>query len=155
MRWIWIDRFTEFTHGERAVALKNVSLSEDHMHDHFPGDAVMPASLMIEGMAQTGGILLGELNDFAHLVILAKVPKVRFHRRVVPGDTLRYEAVLQNATEQGGTVEVTATVGGELAAEAEILFAHLSPDDPDFAGADQRNFVFTTNLLQVMDVGKA
>ena len=62
MRWIWIDRFVEFVDGSHAKAIKNVSLSEDHLHDHFPGFPVMPQSLMLEGMAQTGGILLGKVN---------------------------------------------------------------------------------------------
>ena len=59
MRWIWIDRFESFELNVAAVAVKNVSLAEDHLHDHFPGFPVMPASLMIEGMAQTAGILVG------------------------------------------------------------------------------------------------
>ena len=156
MRWIWIDRFEEFEKGARAVAVKCVSRSEDHLHDHFPGDPQMPASLMIEGMAQTGGILLGHANDFAHLVILAKVPKVTFLRAAYPGDVLRYEATVQTLNEAGGTCAIVATLGngpeaGATVAEAEILFAHLDPDDPDYKGADQRNFVFTSNLLQVMD----
>ena len=156
MRWIWIDRFEEFVRGERATAIKCVSRSEDHLHDHFPGDPQMPASLMIEGMAQTGGILLGHANDFAHLVILAKVPKVTFHRAAYPGDVLRYEATVQTLGEQGGTCAIRATLAngpdaGAAVAEAEILFAHLDPDDPNYRGADQRNFVFTSNLLQVMD----
>ena len=79
MRWYWIDRFIEFESGSYAKAVKNVTLAEEHLHDHFPGFAVMPASLMIEGMAQTGGILLGETHDFARIVILAKVPKMAFH----------------------------------------------------------------------------
>ena len=64
MRWYWIDRFIEFESGKRAKAVKNVSLAEEHLHDHFPGFPVMPGSLMIEGMAQTGGILLGEHYRF-------------------------------------------------------------------------------------------
>ncbi len=84
MRWFWIDRFVEFESGKCAKAVKNVSLAEEHLHDHFPGFAVMPGSLMIEGMAQTGGILLGEMNQFEHIVILAKVPKCTFHSWAVP-----------------------------------------------------------------------
>ena len=76
MRWFWIDRFTEFQSGQTATAIKNVTLAEEHLHDHFPGFPVMPASLMLEGMAQTGGILLGEKHHFEHIVILAKVPNV-------------------------------------------------------------------------------
>src|ERR1700753_2951480 len=65
MRWFWVDKFTEFKSGSHAKAIKNVSLSEDHLHDHLPGFPIMPASLMLEGMAQTGGILLGKVNDFS------------------------------------------------------------------------------------------
>ena len=53
MRWIWIDKFIEFQSGQKAVAVKNVTMAEEHLHDHFPGFPVMPECLMIEGMAQT------------------------------------------------------------------------------------------------------
>ena len=154
MRWYWIDKFIEFNSGESARAVKNVSLSEEHMHDHFPGFPVMPASLMIEGMAQTGGILLGEKNDFAYNVILAKVPKVEFHSLACPGDQLIYSATLENASEEGGSVKVTATVEDRLVAEAEIVFVHLSSDDPQLSRIDQKNFVFRMNLLDILNVGK-
>ena len=154
MRWYWIDKFIEFNSGESARAVKNVSLSEEHMHDHFPGFAVMPASLMIEGMAQTGGILLGEKNDFEYNVILAKVPKVEFHSMACPGDQLIYSATLENASKEGGSVKVTATVEDRLVAEADIVFVHLSSDDPQLSRIDQKNFVFRMNLLDILTVGK-
>jgi 3-hydroxyacyl-[acyl-carrier-protein] dehydratase len=75
MRWIWIDKFLEFESGKRAVALKNVTLAEEHLHDHFPGFPVMPECLMIEAMAQTAGILVGEARKFQEKVILAKIKK--------------------------------------------------------------------------------
>ena len=62
MRWIWIDKFVEFRSGEFARAVKNLTLAEEHLHDHYPGYPVMPASLIIEGLAQTGGILVGEAD---------------------------------------------------------------------------------------------
>ena len=68
MRWVWIDKFTDFQSGERATAVKNVSLAEEHLHDHFPGWPVMPASLIVEGMAQTAGILVGEARKFEEKV---------------------------------------------------------------------------------------
>ena len=86
----------------------------------------MPGSLMIEGMAQTGGILLGEHYDFEYNVILAKVPKVTFHSWACPGDQLIYSAELQDARVEGGSVTVTARVGERLVAEAEIMFVHLN-----------------------------
>lgn len=154
MRWIWIDRFIEFERGSHAKAIKNVSLAEEHLHDHLPGFPVMPGSLMLEGMAQTGGILLGEVNNFERAVILAKVPKVTYHSWVVPGDTLTYSAQLANVSEEGGVVSCTAHVGEKLVAEAEIMFAHVNANSGEGA-IDQKSFVFSMRLLGVMDVGKA
>jgi 3-hydroxyacyl-[acyl-carrier-protein] dehydratase len=155
MRWIWIDRFIEFESGSHARAVKNVTLAEEHLHDHFPGFPVMPASLMVEGMAQTGGILLGEKNAFRHIVILAKVPRVEFHGWVCPGDTIIYSVKLIDDRPEGGTVECVAHVGERLVAEAEIMFFHLDQNDKELGRIDQKNFVFSMNLLSVMDVGKA
>ena len=155
MRWYWIDKFVEFDSGSHAKAVKNVSLAEEHRHDHFLGFPVMPGSLMIEGMAQTGGILLGEVNGFTHNVILAKVPKMEFHSWAMPGDQLIYEATLQDVREEGGSVTVKATVGDRLVADGEIMFVHLNSDDPQLSRIDQKNFVFRVNLLDILNVGKA
>ena len=76
MRWIWIDHFLAFESKRSARAVKNLSLAEDHFADHFPGYPVMPASLIIEGLAQTGGILVGEAGGFVEKVVLAKIPRV-------------------------------------------------------------------------------
>jgi 3-hydroxyacyl-[acyl-carrier-protein] dehydratase len=155
MRWYWIDRFIEFESGKRAKSVKNVSLAEEHLHDHFPGFPVMPGSLMIEGMAQTGGILLGEHFKFEYNVILAKVPKVTFHSWACPGDQLIYAAELQDARVEGGSVTVKATVGERLVADADIVFVHLNSDDPQLSRIDQKNFVFRMNLLDILTVGEA
>lgn len=152
MRWIWIDRFIEFQSGSHAKAVKNITLAEDHLHDHFPGFPVMPGSLIMEGMAQTGGLLLGETSQFKHVVILAKIPKLTFHSWASPGDTLVYSAKLLDAREDGGIVECTAHVGERLVADAEIVFAHLQTGAET---VDQKNFVFTMKLLGVFDVGRA
>jgi 3-hydroxyacyl-[acyl-carrier-protein] dehydratase len=153
MRWIWIDRFVELQSGSHARAIKNVTLAEDHLHDHFPGFPVMPGSLIIEGLAQTGGILLGESKNFEHVVILAKIPRITFHSWACPGDTLTYSARLLDAREDGGIVECSAHVGERLVAEGEIFFAHLPQTGP--RRIDQKNFVFTMRLLGVLDVGRA
>jgi len=151
MRWIWIDRFTEFESGVQATAVKNVTLAEDHLHDHFPGHPVMPASLMIEGMAQTGGILLGEKNAFRYVVILAKVPKVTLYDPVRPGETLRYTATLLYDREEGGAVECTARVDDRLVAEAEIVFVHLDQQDSQLGTIDQKALFSSLNLLGKSD----
>ena len=157
MRWMWIDKFTEFQSGSHATSVKNVSLAEEHLHDHYPGFPVMPGSLIIEGMAQTGGILLGSTNDFKHVVILGKIPKMTFHSWVVPGDTLTYTAKLVDVRPEGGMTEVSAKVGDRLVADGEIFFAHVdqSVNGPSGAIIDQKNFVFSMRLMGVMNVGKA
>src|SRR5262245_66351850 len=85
MRWIWIDNFESFESGKSARAVKNLSLAEDYFADHFPGYPVMPASLMTEGLTQTGGILVGEANDFREKVVLARVVWARLHREALAG----------------------------------------------------------------------
>jgi 3-hydroxyacyl-[acyl-carrier-protein] dehydratase len=127
--------------------VKNVTLSEEHLHDHFPFNPVMPASLMIEGMAQTGGILLGETRDWDKVVILAKIPKITFHERVAPGDTLVYSATLVDHRAEGGAVNCTAHVGDRLIAEGEILFVHADHSDPQLGAIDQKSFVMQMNIF--------
>ena len=106
MRWYWIDRFIEFESGRYAKAVKNVSLAEEHLHDHFPGFAVMPKSLVIEGIAQTGGLLVCEHSQFTEKVVLAKIPHAKFYSEVLPGDTLIYTATIEFIKEDE-LVEVT------------------------------------------------
>src|SRR5438105_8361240 len=103
MRWIWIDRFLEFQRGKSARALKNLSLAEDFFADHFPSWPIMPAALILEGLAQTGGILVGDVNYFREKVVLAKILKARFMREAVAGDELIYEIDLLHMRPEGAT----------------------------------------------------
>src|SRR5437868_4876068 len=112
MRWIWIDRFESFESGKLARAVKNLSLAEDYFADHFPGYPVMPACLILEGLAQTGGILVGEANDFKEKVILAKIVFARFRREALAGEQLLYDAELLHLRPEG------ASVGGKVHARA-------------------------------------
>lgn len=125
MRWFWIDRFTEFVRGQKATAVKSVTLAEEHLHDHFPGVAIMPTTLIIEGMAQTGGILAADAIDYKKQVVLAKVSAADFAFDVVPGDTIEYRAELTQSMAGGALVKVTTHVGGRDHGEAELFFAHL------------------------------
>jgi 3-hydroxyacyl-[acyl-carrier-protein] dehydratase len=157
MRWVWIDRFLDFTKGKSARALKNLSLAEDYFADHFPGYPVMPGPLMVEGLAQTGGILVGEANDFKEKVVLAKVPYARFHRDVVPGEQIVYEVEILDLRTEGAVVKGQVYARppgsngrGELAVEAEIFFAHLDQARSKQIFGD-RNFVFGGELKQVLE----
>jgi len=149
MRWIWIDRFVEFESGKRATAIKNVSLAEDHLHDHFPGFPTMPASLIIEGLAQTGGILVGQANAFAQKVILGKISRAKFHDVARPGDQLTYRVELADLRTEGAMVEGQAFVGDRLLAEVELFFVHLDQArGPQVA--DRQNFVFTEDMKAML-----
>src|SRR5271154_1176433 len=99
MRWIWIDKFVSFNPGKSATAVKNVTLAEEHLHDLYPAYPIVPHSLIIEGMAQTAGILVGEARNFAEKVILAKIGRATFHRLVRPGDTIAYQAKIEQLSD--------------------------------------------------------
>src|ERR1700744_4108428 len=125
MRWIWIDRFLQFESGKSAQAVKNLSLAEDHFREHFPGYPVMPASLIIEGLAQTGGILVGEAGNFAEKVVLAKIPRAEVYGVACAGDQLIYEVTLKDLRAEGAVIDAKVFLEGEVLAEVEIVFAHL------------------------------
>ena len=141
MRWIWIDKFIEFESGKRAVALKNVTLAEEHLHDHFPGFPVMPESLCIEAMAQTAGILVGQAKKFQEKVILAKVKKAVFFDYVKPGDTIELEAKIESIVPEAAGTSGRITRSGELVAEIDLMFSHI---DRNLGGKEfpEDNFVF-------------
>lgn len=126
MRWFWIDRFEALVSGQYAVAVKNVSAAEPQMQDHFASHPVMPTSLVIEGMAQTGGLLVSEYNDFRERVVLAKLAKSKFYCYAAPGDTLHYRATIQQIHKDGAMVRVTSHLGDVTQGEVELFFAHLS-----------------------------
>ncbi|HVJ79579.1 MAG TPA: beta-hydroxyacyl-ACP dehydratase [Planctomycetia bacterium] len=145
MRWVWLDRFEEFYSRKSARAVKLVSFAEDHVHEQFPAYPVFPHSLVMEGLAQTGGILLGEANDFKEKVVLAKIPKAVFHGHATPGDRLDYCAELLELRPEGGIVALKALKNGELMVDAEIVYAHLDQAREDPLGV--KNFVFSKEHL--------
>ena len=121
--FLLVDRILETTGDTRIVGLKNVTFNEPFFQGHFPGHPIMPGVLIVEAMAQTGGVLLlGALeNPQTKVVYFMSLDGVRFRRPVVPGDQLRMEIdVLQN---RGRTVKLKgiASVDGQLAAEAEMM----------------------------------
>lgn len=143
MRWIWIDKFVEFESGRRAVSLKNVTLAEEHLHDHFPGYPVMPECLMIEAMAQTAGILVGEAKKFQEKVILAKIKKAVFFDYVKPGDTIKLEAQIDSIAPEAAGTSGKITRSEKIIAEIDLMFSHI---DRNLAGKEfpEENFVFGT-----------
>ena len=161
MRWIWIDRIIELEHRQRCVALKNVSAAEDVLHDHFPAtdtrpaQPVMPNTLVIEGMAQTAGILVGHAEGFKEKVILAKIARATFTGDARPGYAIRHTATIERFDTSGastsGTCELLDPATGEThpLAEIELVFSHI---DRNRAGAlfPEHNFVFTEQFMELL-----
>ena len=159
MRWIWIDRFVKFEPGKSAQAVKNVSLAEEHLHDHFPGYPVMPASLIIEGIAQTAGVLICQASNFNEKVVLAKISTVEFEGVALPGDTLLYTVNIEKINEQfavaGGEVSVISPHSNDgkdqprHLASMELMFSHL---DHNLAGRKfpDGNFILTDAVSSLL-----
>lgn len=163
MRWIWLDHIVELQSGQRCVAIKNVSLSEDVVHDHFPAvpgahPAIpcMPHSLIIEGMAQTAGILVGYTGGLKEKVILAKIGKAVFTEVLAqPGMTIRHTATLDRFDTTGascsGTVELidSATGTAQPFAQIDLMFSHVDQNRQGLA-FPKDNFVFTELFLALL-----
>jgi 3-hydroxyacyl-[acyl-carrier-protein] dehydratase len=155
MRWFWIDRFTAFQSGEYATAVKNVSLAEEHLHDHFPGAPIVPNSLIIEGLAQTGGLLVAEHGQFLERVVLAKISKATFHFQAVPGDTLIYHMVIEDIPKDGAIVSGTSHVGDRLQAELVLNFWHIGEDVAGKSLFEPVAFLTLIKMLRIYDVGRS
>ena len=121
--FLLVDRILEIEHGKRIVGLKNVTINEPFFQGHFPGHPIMPGVLIIEAMAQVGGMLLmGSFDDpETKVVYFMSLDNVKFRRPVLPGDQLRCELeMLQN---RGRTCRMkgVAYVDGNVVAEAEMM----------------------------------
>jgi len=153
MRWTWIDRFTAFESRRSATAVKCLSLAEDHFADHFPGYPVMPAPLILEGLAQTGGILVGEANQYRENVVLAKM-SAKFHREAMAGEQLTYATTIDDLNDTGARVSGQVYSGTELIAEADIMFAHVTADQLP-PGIPDPKFVFSGELAHLLKMAEA
>lgn len=154
MRWFWIDHFTEFVSGKSASAVKCVSLSEDVVDEYAPGRTYLPATVIVEGLAQSGGMLLGQLSDFKDRIVLAKISSSQFYFEAYPGDTLNYHVDIVNQEGIGATVKGTSHVNGKLQADITLMFARL--DDERFLNVElfePAQFCRMLRLLHVFEVG--
>ncbi len=158
---MWIDQIVQYETDRRLVAVKNVSLAEEHLHDHFAADVglesqpVMPASLIIEGMAQTAGVLVGSVNRFREKVILAKVTRAEISYEVSPGQQLRYDAVIERMDAAGAATNgvIHCRKAGEdtwfAIGHIDLMFSHI---DQNMAGVKfpEENFVFSDNFRTIL-----
>lgn len=114
--------------NNRIVGLKSVSINEEFFQGHFPNEPIMPGVLILEALAQTGGILMFE-KGFQQIKVLTSIRMARFRKTVRPGDSLILEAEATHLSKRGGKVLGTAKVDGAVATEAEIVFG-LLPEAP-------------------------
>jgi len=182
MRWIWLDRILELEKAKRCVAIRNVTAAEDVLHDHFassktnalngfnggptgcapdadhPAYPVMPNSLIIEGFAQTAGILVGHANDFKQKVILAKIGKAVFTGiPATPGTTLRHTAEITQLDERGASTTgivhlldpADPSAEPREIASIDMMFSHI---DQNMQGLEfpEENFVFTDQFMDLL-----
>ena len=165
MRWTYLDLILELERGTKCVGIRNISWAEDVLHDHFDHDheaglkanPVMPNTLVIEGMAQCAGILVGHAEDFKQKVLLAKIGKAAFTGLAArPGTTLRHTAHLDRLDESGaatrGVVELLDSNTGEAQpyAEIELMFSHIDQNRKGLAFPDH-NFVFTDDFMDLLE----
>ena len=152
MRWFWIDRFVEFVRDTKARTIKNISFGEEPIDNYLPSCPHYPHSLMIEGMAQTGGLLVSQAEGFTRKTVLAKVSKATFHRVVVPGDCIELEALVQAKHASGAVIEGKITCSGQSVAEMELWFAFLDDSFGAEALFPPEDLMRTLRILRLFDV---
>jgi 3-hydroxyacyl-[acyl-carrier-protein] dehydratase len=138
--FLLIDRVVEIERRKRIVAIKNVSINEPFFTGHFPEYPIMPGVLVVEAMAQAGGVLLlPEIpNREKKLMVFTGIDRAKFRRPVVPGDQLRLEIEILNFRVSAARLEGKAFVDGKLACEATILCA-LVPRVPSGNEAEPKS----------------
>jgi 3-hydroxyacyl-[acyl-carrier-protein] dehydratase len=131
--FLLVDRIVEVTE-KRVVGIKNVTINEPFFQGHFPGHPIMPGVLILEALAQTGGV--GALNmkdNLGKLAYFLSINNARFRKPVVPGDTLRLEVELLKTKLSVMQVHGVAKVGDDVVAEADLMFAFVTPKEEERA----------------------
>ena len=140
MRFLLIDRITELTPNTSISAVKNLTLSEEYLADHFPGFPVMPGVLMLEALVQAGAWLMRVSEDFAHSTILLQECKaVRYNNFVSPGKTLSLQMTVKKIDGSSWEFLGSGTVDGNSAVSARLKLAaqNLADRNPALAAADE------------------
>ncbi|MHB1034499.1 MAG: 3-hydroxyacyl-ACP dehydratase FabZ family protein [Pirellulales bacterium] len=157
MRFTLIDRVIELEPGVKIAAVKNLSMAEEYLADHFPRFPVMPGVLMLEAMTQAGAWLVRAGEDFAHsMVVLKEARNVKFANFVEPGQVLTVTAEIVSQDERETKLSARGTVNGTGAVSARLTLVryNLADENPDQAGVDARVKQKMRDLFSLLRNGK-
>jgi 3-hydroxyacyl-[acyl-carrier-protein] dehydratase len=153
MRFLLIDRITELEPQKSITALKNLSLAEEYLADHFPGFPVMPGVLMLETLVQAGAWLIRHSENFAHSTILLKEARaIRYNSFVSPGNSLVVQMTVRKQAESVWDFNGSGTVNGDSAVSAKLTLEafNLSDRNPALADSDElRRQTYRDLFLQI------
>ena len=122
--FLFVDRITHLEKGKRAVGFKNLTINDDFFRGHFPGRPIMPGVIIIEAMAQVGGVMmLASEENKGKLAFFMAIDNAKFRKTVVPGDKLVFEVEAGKMRSKIGSVHGKALVDGKVVAEADLMFA--------------------------------
>lgn len=157
MKFVLIDRISEFEPGRRIVAHKALSLAEEYLADHFPTFPVLPGVLMVEGMVQASAWIVREALDFApSLVLLKEARNITYKSFVAPGQVLTIESDCKELAAETSVFAARGTVDGREIAKGKLTLRHLSlaEKDPHLAEFDQRIRSHMRALFRLMRAGQ-
>ncbi|MCY6353705.1 3-hydroxyacyl-ACP dehydratase FabZ [Clostridium sp. ZS2-4] len=122
--FLLVDKIEEIEEGKKAVGYKNVTMNEYFFQGHFPEEPVMPGVLIVEALAQVGAVALLSKEEYkGRIAYFGGINKAKFRRKVVPGDVIKLEVEMIKMKGPAGVAKGIATVNGEKACEAEMMFA--------------------------------
>jgi len=147
VRFLLFDKVIEAERGRRMTAVKLVNLMDAYFEAHYPKTPIMPATLIIEALAQVGGMLNSLNHDCAAEMVLMLVDGVQIIRQVIQGELMELEVTMMYDHPYGATMQGTAMIDGEVVVNAErIVFAHEITENPDKIAQNRERFKYQTGL---------